>query len=322
MNDPMPRPPFDPELKAFLDAAGDRGRMIPTSDMLSRMRQLDVGLDELDDRLRSRGLERSVVAVPGYQGTPIQLAIIGRIGRTGTRPCFYTMHGGGMMFGHYLGNLDGYDDWLLNHDIVLISIDYRLAPEHPDPVPVEDCYAGLIWTAEHADELGIDPSMIFLAGQSAGGGLAAGTALLARDRRGPALRGQILVSPMLDDTVSSVSAHQIDGVGVADRGFIQHAWDAYLGNRRGGDDVSDAAAPARSADVAGLPETYIDCGSAEVFRDETVAYATKLWAAGVAAELHIWPGAFHGFTGMMPEAALSKTAVGTLAAWVDRLLIR
>ena len=88
-----------------------------------------------------------------------------------------------MMFGHYLGNLDSYDDWLLTHDVVLVTVDYRLAPEHPDPYPVEDCYAGLVWTAEHADALGVDPDRIVLVGQSAGGGLAAGTALLARDRQ-------------------------------------------------------------------------------------------------------------------------------------------
>jgi len=288
--------------------------------MLPRMRELETTVDELDDRLQARGLERRTVTVPGHRGDPIDLAVIQRTGRTGAAACFYAIHGGGMMFGHYLGNLDSYDDWLLGHNVVLISVDYRLAPEHPDPTPVEDCCAGLLWTAAHANKLGIDPSRIVLVGQSAGGGLAAGTALLARDRNGAAIHAQILTSPMLDDTDSTVSTRQIDGIRVADRDLTRFGWDAYLGDRRGSDQVSIYAAPARVTDLSGLPTTYIDCGSTEVFRDETVAYASRLWAAGVQAELHVWPGAFHGFTSMVPHASLSRTAVATLAQWANRLL--
>ncbi|SNY03765.1 alpha/beta hydrolase [Paractinoplanes atraurantiacus] len=316
----MPRPPFDPELEAVLAALHQRGSFSLTTEMLPRMRQLEITEEELDERLRSRGLERQTVTVPGHQGDPVKLAIIQRAGRTGPAACFYTVHGGGMMFGHYLGNLDSYDDWLLTHDVVLVSVDYRLAPEYPDPYPVEDCYAGLAWTAAHADSLGIDPARIVLVGQSAGGGLAAGTALLARDRQGPRLFGQILISPMLDDSDSTVSTRQIDGVGVADRAMTRFGWNAYLGDRRGGGDVTIYAAPARATDLTGLPPTYIDCGSAEVFRDETVAYASRLWEAGVNAELHVWPGAFHGFTSMAPQAALSRNAIAALADWTSRLL--
>jgi len=312
-------PPFDPELATFLTAMQARGPFTLTTEELPRMRALGVPLEDLDEDLRAKGLERRSLTVPGHHGDPVDLAVIQRIGRTGTAACFYSIHGGGMMFGHHLGNLDSYD-WLLTHDVVLVSVDYRLAPEHPDPYPVEDCYAGLVWTAAHAEELGIDPDRIVLVGQSAGGGLAAGTALLARDRRGPAVLAQILVSPMLDDSDSTVSTHQIDGVGVADRGMTRFGWEAYLGDRRGGDDVSIYAAPARAGDLTGLPPAYLDCGSAEVFRDETVAYAGKLWAAGVQAELHVWPGAFHGFTSMQPHAALSRTAVAALATWTARLL--
>ena len=320
MSDLMPRPPFDPELSTFLTAFEARGPFTLTTEMLPRMRGLDITEEALDERLRSRGYERRTLTVPGHLGDPITLAVIQRIGRTGATSAVYTIHGGGMMFGHYLGNLDSYDDWLLNdHDVVLITVDYRLAPEHPDPYPVEDCYAGLVWVHAHASELGIDPERIVIAGQSAGAGLAAGTALLARDRKGPALLAQILVSPMLDDRDSTVSTKQIDGVGVADRQMTRFGWDAYLGSRRAGGDVSVYAAPARATDLSGLPRTYIDCGSAEVFRDETVAYAGALWAAGGDAELHVWPGAFHGFTSMMPTAALSVSATAALADWTRRL---
>jgi acetyl esterase/lipase len=316
------RPPFDPELAVFLARMDERGRFTLTTEMIPRMRELEISEEELDEDLRSRGLERRTFTVPGHDGDPIDLAVIQRTGRTGTTACFYTMHGGGMMFGHHLGNLDGYDDWLLTHDVVLVSVDYRLAPEHPDPYPVEDCYAGLVWTASHAEELGIDPERIVLVGQSAGGGLAAGTALLARDRKGPQLLAQVLISPMLDDRDSTVSTVQIDGVGIADRDMTRFGWTAYLGDRRAGDDVSVYAAPARATDLSGLPQTYVDCASAEVFRDETVAFASRLWESGVQAELHVWPGGFHGFTGMQPQAALSRAAIGALAGWTDRLLAR
>ena len=321
MSDLMPRPPFDPELARFLTAFEARGPFTLTPEMLPRMRGLDITEEALDERLRSRGYERRTITVPGHLGDPITLAVIQRIGRTGATSAVYTIHGGGMMFGHYLGNLDSYDDWLLNdHDVVLITVDYRLAPEHPDPYPVEDCYAGLVYVHAHAHELGIDPERIVIAGQSAGAGLAAGTALLARDRKGPPIFAQILVSPMLDDRDSTVSTKQIDGVGVADRHMTRFGWDAYLGSRRAGGDVSVYAAPARATDLSGLPRTYIDCGSAEVFRDETVAYASGLWAAGGDAELHVWPGAFHGFTSMMPTATISVSATAALADWTRRLL--
>lgn len=319
MSDAVARPPFDPELATFLTALEARGPFTLTAEMVPHMRQLDVTEEVLDARLRAHGYGRQTVTVPGHLGDPIQLAVIQRADRTGATTAVYGIHGGGMMFGHYLSNMDSYD-WLLEHDVVLVSVDYRLAPEHPDPYPVEDCYAGLVWVAEHAEELGIDPERIVVAGQSAGAGLAAGVALLARDRRGPALMAQILVSPMLDDRDETVSTQQIDGVGVADRQMTRFGWDAYLGERRATDDVSVYAAPARATDLSGLPRTYIDCGSAEVFRDETVSYASAMWAAGVDAELHVWPGAFHGFTSMVPQAAVSKSATAALADWTRRLL--
>ncbi|PPG01903.1 lipase [Pseudoclavibacter sp. RFBI5] len=321
MSDLTPRPAFDPELATFLTALEAHGPLTLTTEMLPHLRGLDITEDELDERLRARGYERRTLTVPGHLGDPITLAVVQRIGRTGITSAFYTIHGGGMMFGHYLGNLDSYEDWLLNdHDVVLISVDYRLAPEYPDPYPVEDCYAGLAWVAANADALHIDPERIVVVGQSAGGGLAAGTALLSRERKGPALMAQILVSPMLDDRDCTVSTRQIDGIGVADRQMTRFGWDAYLGSRRAGEDVSVFAAPARATDLSNLPRTYIDCGSVEVFRDETVAYASSIWAAGGDAELHVWPGAFHGFTSMMPGAVISRCATAALADWTRRLL--
>jgi acetyl esterase/lipase len=209
--------------------------------------------------------------------------------------------------------------WIVDHDAVAVSVEYRLAPEFPDPHPVEDCYAALLWMAHNAAALGIDPGRIMIAGVSAGGGLAAGTALLARDRKGPRLIGQALLCPMLDDRDQTISSAQFDGVGVWDRASNVMGWTALLGHRRATDDVSIYAAPARATDLTGLPPAFIDCGSAEVFRDEDVAYATALWRCGVQAELHVWPGGFHGFD-MVADTALGRAAIAARDAWVARRL--
>jgi acetyl esterase/lipase len=211
-------------------------------------------------------------------------------------------------------------EWVQLFDAVAISVEYRLAPEHPDPAPIHDCFAGLVWTAAHAGELGFDPGRLIIAGASSGGGLTAGTALMARDRGGPALAAQILVCPMLDDRNQTTSSHQIDGIGLWDRASNEVGWTALLGDRRNTDQVSVYAAPARATDFSGLPPAYIDCGSAEVFRDEDVAYASAIWAAGGVAELHVWAGGFHSFDGMAPHAAVSRAACETRTRFVARIL--
>jgi acetyl esterase/lipase len=225
-----------------------------------------------------------------------------------------------MIFGDRHGGPSAFTDLVLEHDAVVVSLEYRLAPENQDPVPVEDCYAGLVWTSEHLEELGVEPGNLMIAGHSGGGGLAAGAALLARDRRGPHLRAQLLMSPMLDDRATSASSRQFQSSGTLSRDSIDVAWQCVLGDRHGGDEVSPYAAPARAADLSGLPTTYIDCGSAEVFRDEATAYATDIWAAGGQAELHVWAGGFHGFDTMAPDAAVSRAAVAARQDWMERVL--
>jgi acetyl esterase/lipase len=196
-----------------------------------------------------------------------------------------------------------------------VTVEYRLAPEFPDPYPVEDSYAALVWIAEHAADLG-DQDRILIVGASAGAGVAAGTALLARDRSGPRLTGQLLIGPMIDDRDRTVSTTQYEGMPPWDRNSNRMGWTALLGDRRGTDDVSIYAAPSRAVDLSGLPPAFIDCGSAEVFRDEDVAYASALWAAGVQAELHVWAGGIHGFDFVTPDAAISRAARAARDGWV------
>jgi len=313
-----PRPPYDPELAAILADAGDR---IPTAtmtlDMVPMMRQA-TPIDVDNAMLAAAGLARRDLAIEGYEGAEIGVSVIARADHSGIGPGILHTHGGGMVAGNRMTGMHILLPWIVAHDAVVVTVDYRLAPEFPDPYPVEDCHAALVWTAKHAAELGIDPGRLTIAGVSAGGGLAAGTALLARDRGGPRLAGQILLCPMLDDRDRTVSTLQCE-TGLWDRASNRMGWTALLGDRRGTDDVSIYAAPARATDLSGLPPAFIDCASAEVFRDEDVAYASALWAAGVQAELHVWPGGFHGFD-MFADAALSKAAIAARNAWVARHL--
>jgi acetyl esterase/lipase len=315
-----PPPPFDPELAAALETMPE----VPSSlsiDLIPAIRSAMVERDATDEDLtRGGAFEVSERSAPGPHGD-IPLLVLRPVGVTTPVPALYFVHGGGMVMGTNRG-LDSTKAFTLAQELgmVVVSVDYRLAPEHPHPVPVDDCYAGLEWTVEHAEELGVDTDRVVIAGASAGGGLAAAVALLARDRNGPALAAQLLFCPMLDDRNESLSARQMVGLGIWDRSSNDMGWTALLGDERGGPDVSPYAAPARATDLSGLPPAYLDVGSAETFRDEVVAYASAIWAAGGEAELHVWPGGFHGFEMFAPQALLSQTAAGPRAPWLRRVL--
>jgi len=314
-------PPFDPELAAGLTAMP---RVVIGAASLPVMRRLIA--DGMPGRSKpdltvGGALTESEVTVPGPEGAPdITLLVLTPTSGTGPWPVIYHVHGGGMCIGDRRLGVGGFAPIAAEHGAVIVSVEYRLAPEHPHPAPVQDCYAGLVWTAEHADELGIDPDRILVAGGSAGGGLAAGIALMARDRGFPHLTHQVLIYPMLDDRFITSSSQEVVGDGPWDRDANEFGWTALLGADRGGPDVSPYAAPARATDLSGLPRTYLDVGNAEVFRDETLDYAHRLSAAGVVVDLHMWGGAFHGFEEVVPHARLSQTAVATRNEFIARAL--
>ena len=313
------RPPFDPELEGVLPLVGEQISPI-TADTSTLLRAAGNRAEAVGELLRDADVTRRDITVPGFDGATLEASVFARRDHSGVGPGVYQLHGGGMVMGDRTVGITHVLPWIVEYDAVVVAVDYRLAPEHPDPYPVEDAYAGLVWTAANAQSLGIDSARLLVAGASAGGGLAAGTALLARDRGGPPLIGQMLIYPMLDDRDRTVSSGQFDGVGLWTRASNATGWNALLGERRGTDDVSIYAAPARATDLAGLPPAYIDCGSAELFRDEDVAYATALWQAGVQAELHVWPGGFHGFDVLAPHVAIARAMTETRNAWVGRLL--
>lgn len=318
----LPPPPFDPELAAALEVVTETLPSSLSLDGIAERRQGLDFLDQPDEQLSRDGLfEVEDRVVPGPQGAPdISLLICRPAGSAVGRPVIYHTHGGGMIVGNNRLGVDMALDWARELDAVVVSVEYRLAPEHPHPAPVEDVYAGLLWTAEHAHEIGGDPERIVIAGASAGGGLTAALALLTRDRGGPRPLGQMLMCPMLDDRNDTPSAHQMAGLGVWDHKSNETGWTALLGDRRGGPDVSPYAAPARAEDLSGLPPAFLDVGSAETFRDETTAYASRIWQAGGVAELHVWPGGFHGYEGFAPQAALSQATVAARLAWLRRLV--
>lgn len=208
------------------------------------------------------------------------------------RPCVYSIHGGGYVMGSSDMDDGLFDILCQKTGCVGISVEYRLAPEHPFPAPLEDCYEGLAWVIANAESLGIDPERVGIHGVSAGGGLAAALALMVRDRGEYELAYQLLDCPMLDDRQITVSS-QAELIGWT-RESNEFGWRSYLGDLYGGDDVPYLAAPSRAEDLSGLPPAYICVGGADGFRDEGIAYALRLGECGVPCELHVYPGAPHG----------------------------
>ncbi|MFL4910384.1 alpha/beta hydrolase [Streptomyces sp. MMS24-I2-30] len=321
-------PPFDPELGAALEALGDLSRERLTPENLAAHRQRDATSRPRPTvaELRAEGLFAvEELSVPGVGGGPDVTLVHARpAGATGRLPVLYYLHGGGLIMGNAWSVLPKIlRDWSAPLGMAVVSVEYRLAPQTRYPGPLDDCHAGLLWTAAHADELGLDAERVIIGGKSAGGGLAAALTLLNRDRNdGPAPVGQFLLCPMLDDRLDTPSAYQMEGIGLWDRSSTTVCWQAYLGDHYAAPDLSPYAAPGRATDLSGLPPTYVDVGSAETFRDEDIAYAHAIWRAGGDAELHVWPGAFHGFDSFAPAAALTHQARHARTQWLTRLLAR
>jgi len=245
--------------------------------------------------------------VPGPQGDPaVRVRVYRPNDQPGKLPALYWIHGGG----YVMGDIEQ-DDRLMKQMVqrigcTAVSVDYRLAPEHPFPAPVEDCYAGLKWLFAHAGELGVDSSRIAIGGASGGGGLAAGLALLARDRGEVQVAFQLLIYPMIDDRNVTPASYAITDPRMWHRESNRLGWKAYLGRDGGGADVSPYAAAARATDLRNLPPAYIPVGALDLFVDENIEYAQRLIQAGVPTELHVYPGAFHGFDLFAPSAMVSK----------------
>ncbi|MFD7941201.1 alpha/beta hydrolase [Streptomyces sp. NPDC059755] len=223
-------------------------------------------------------------------------------------PAVLFFHGGGYIFGH-IDLFDGpVSRYVSASGVPMLSVEYRRAPEHPFPTPLEDAYAALCWLHEHAGELGVDRGRIAVMGDSAGGGLAAALSILTRERGGPAIARQILLMPMLDDRTTTPDPH-IEPYLLWSYEDSRTAWPALLGDAAGRPEVPATAAPARLQDATGLPPAYIEVGQLDAFRDEDLAYATKLSRAGVPVEFHLHPGVPHEFDSIAFTTDVARRAI-------------
>jgi acetyl esterase len=240
----------------------------------------------------------------GAPAVPVRVHLPAR--RQGdTVPGLLYIHGGGFV----MSDLDLFHLTMLRVvdqlDVVVVAVEYRLAPEHPFPAPVEDCYAALTWMVANAAELGIDPVRVGVAGTSAGGGLAAAVTLLARDRGGPTLCFQLLDSPELDDRLNTPSMLAYREDPQWNQRNLIFSWRSYLGTEPGSAGVSPYAAPARAADLSGVPSAFVTVCQFDPLRDEGIAYAQRLMDTGVPTELHHYAGTFHS-SAIIEHAAVSR----------------
>lgn len=309
----------DPELRTLLGGLGRPPAHLGDIARVRTLREQQMAA-QLAGFVLPEGVTRDDICVPGAVGDPDVRMAVWRPSDAkpgDARPCLYWTHGGGYIMGSHDADASRFAPWILRHGWVCVSVDYRLAPETPHPGPVEDAYAGLRWTHANATSLGAGPNRIVIGGPSAGGGLAAGLGLITRDRGEIALIGQLLIYPMIDDRQVTPSSQW--PVPVWDPEWNRLGWRAYLGDRYGTDDISMYAAPARATDLRGLPPTYVTVGALDGFLDEDIDYAQRLTRAGVSTELHVHPGAPHGFESAAPTSAVGQRARKDYENWLVRI---
>ena len=271
------------------------------------------------DRERTELVERNV---PGPSGAPdVGIRIYRPKVLAGALPCIFHIHGGGFVPGKAAELEGAHLPLAADLGCCIVSVDYRLAPETRYPGAVEDCYAALAWLAGHADEIGLASDRIGVMGESAGGGLAAALALLARDRGEYRLAFQHLIYPMLDDrTCTHSDPHPFTGEFIVNAATNHFCWTSLLGQAPGGQDVPPYAAPARYEDLSGLPPAFIATGALDLFLEEDLEYARRLLRAGVPVELHVYPGAFHAFNAW-PSSQVAANARRDSQAALARALV-
>jgi acetyl esterase/lipase len=297
---------------------------VDVRDRLAEIGDFTLGAENLAQmrqrRLRDPGppcdaVEHVDRVAPGDPDVPVRLHR--ERAADGPRPCLISIHGGGYVIGSHLGDDGRFNRWSPLLGCVGISVGYRLAPETPYPGPLEDCYTALRWAYRNAPDLGIDPARIGIIGGSAGGGLAAGLALLARDRAEVPVAFQVLSYPMLDDELTS--SGQADAP-LWPPAANQFGWRSYLSGFRAGDDVPGYAVPARAADLAGLPPAFITVGNLDGLLDEDIDYARRLIAAGVPTDLHVFADGAHAFDSQLSGTAVARRASRVMEDWLESRL--
>jgi acetyl esterase len=305
-------PHLDPELAVSLK---DLPEWSLTAESLSILRQFSA----VESMPCPPGVVIDNCKVPGPpDGSDIPVRIYRPATLGESAPVLIWMHGGGFV----MGSVPADDPLCLGVALaahcIVVSVDYRLAPEHPFPAALDDCFTVLEWVAKEPAELSVRPEKIAVAGLSAGGCLAAAVALMARDRNGPSLCHQFLLIPVTDDRLNTPSSYRIRDLRVWDRETAQMSWRMYLGENHNGE-TSPYAAPARADDLAGLPPATVLVEDLDLLRDEAVAYANRLNDFGITTELHVYPGTFHGHFGFAPAAAISKRTVDDIFSAIQKI---
>jgi acetyl esterase/lipase len=330
----MDRPILDAEVAAAVRKNIEGGQFAPTGvpaagftlAQLGQLRDHAKTLDPPDEVLRANGRSLSWALafeerfIPGPPGGPdIATLIIRPAVANGPLPALVITHCAGKVVSSNRLALDtfGVLDWAHEFGLVLVGLRIRPGPEHRHPAQVEDGYAGLQWVAANAESIGIDKDRIGLMGISGGGGIAAATALYARDRGGPRVSHQILLIPMLDDREITPSS-KMEGV-EWDRVSNRTGWRAILGDASGGPTVDEYAAPSRARTLNNLPPTYIDVYTGEVFRDEAIDCGARMAAAGVPVDMHVWAGGLHGGEILAPSAELSRAVRDARRSFIRRI---
>ncbi|TPX17880.1 uncharacterized protein E0L32_002981 [Thyridium curvatum] len=303
---------YDPEWRS---QAGptllDQGEVLPVGDVATRRSRYDALFVQYVSEV-PEDLELQVYKAPAPDGYEVEIFHLShketkaKLGAGDKTPAVLHVHGGGFISVRARNILGSIAPFVRESKVPFFSVDYRWAPENPFPTPVEDCWTALQYLHSNAEALGVDKSRIAVMGESAGGGLAAGLAVMARDRRlSPSLAKQILIYPMLDDR--TVLDHS-DGLAIFSINDVYTGWQAYLGDDYGTDRVSPVAAPARITTAEGLPELYLDVGQLDIFLGEDLAYATKFLSAGIQTEFHVYQGVIHAFQRWSPGSRIVKQA--------------
>ncbi|RHZ54018.1 alpha/beta hydrolase [Aspergillus thermomutatus] len=317
MSSQILRPPINSDLADVTPPLLD----VSTPEKLKSYRQSLESLFTADKTIQGKedAISYQELDIPGPAG-PMRATIFRP--KHQTRPVEETpgvlhIHGGGLATGNrFLGFT--MLDWIESLGAVCLTAEYRLAPEHHQPAQLEDSYAALQWMSNHATELGFNPHKLVVCGGSAGGNLAAGVALLARDRSGPEIRGQVLMYPWVDDGMEYLSVRQFGDIAPVRESDVVVVTSYAFGAGREYADMYTA--PMRAESLAGLPPAFIDVGEADVFRDQDLEYAAALWRDGVSTELHVWPGSWHGFDVFVPDAPISRRARAARLEWLRKLL--
>ncbi|KAK9455002.1 Alpha/Beta hydrolase protein [Dipodascopsis uninucleata] len=302
-----------------IDTSNLDEELVPFFIKTKKTKSAPIRLWSIETECEGRPLLHKIITVEGPNG-PIEITIFENKSNSSLRPLLYNIHGGGMVGGNRYSNLRRLLDLIEPHNMIVATVEYHLAPKIQGISLVEECYTGLLHLWENASSYGIDKSRIIAAGCSAGGNLCASLTFLCRDRNVIDLKAQMLFAPMLDYHYETASARQYGDTTTLTVSIMESCWEQFLGKSNNCLEVNIYCTPGRATNLENLPDTYVDVGSAEVFRDDCIQFVNRLYAAGNNTEFHVWRGCYHSHEYCVPDASISKETWNARKNWVARIL--